>query len=186
MTTTAQSCVHHADDLISLFNDTFYAEYNTRLVRGEDEPIYLPQSKTGNFHQIVFAHGFFSSALHEIAHWCMAGEQRRQQVDYGYWYCPDGRDAQQQQAFEQVEIKPQAIEWAFSVAAGNQFRVSTDNLNGITPDRKRFARNVFVQVERYLSDGFPPRAAQFIRQLQHRYATQALNLKQFDLEFAGA
>ncbi|WP_417667272.1 elongation factor P hydroxylase, partial [Pseudidiomarina sp.] len=41
--------------------------------------------------------------LLEMSHWCIAGEKRRQLEDYGYWYLPDGRDAQQQHAFEQAE-----------------------------------------------------------------------------------
>ena len=59
--------------LISLFNSTF-EDYNTRLVLGDDEPIYIPAGDDTGYHQIVFAHGFFSSALHEIAHWCIAGD----------------------------------------------------------------------------------------------------------------
>ena len=134
--------------LISLFNSTF-EDYNTRLVLGDDEPIYIPAGDDTGYHQIVFAHGFFSSALHEIAHWCIAGEKRRQLEDYGYWYCPDGRDEAQQADFEKVEIKPQAIEWAFTEAAGRKFQVSTDNLNGAEPDREGFTRNVAAQRTHY-------------------------------------
>ncbi len=50
----------------------------------------------------------FASALHEISHWCIAGKARRELVDFGYWYCPDGRDAMTQSQFEDVEVKPQA------------------------------------------------------------------------------
>ncbi len=39
-------------------------------------------------------------------HWCIAGKARRNRVDFGYWYCPDGRDAQTQSQFEDVEVKP--------------------------------------------------------------------------------
>jgi elongation factor P hydroxylase len=49
--------------------------------------------------------------------------------DYGYWYAPDGRSAEQQELFEQSEVKPQALEWMFSVACGQVFRLSTDNLS---------------------------------------------------------
>ena len=45
--------------LISLFNSTF-EDYNTRLVLGDDEPIYIPAGDDTGYHQIVFAHGFFS------------------------------------------------------------------------------------------------------------------------------
>ncbi len=53
---------------------------------------------------------FYASALHEIAHWCIAGENRCQQVDYGYWYEPNGRSEERQFEFEKVEVKPQALE----------------------------------------------------------------------------
>ncbi len=68
-------------DLISLFNQSFAATYNTRLERGDDEPIYLPADAEVDHHRIIFAHGFFASALHEVAHWLLAGEVRRTQVD---------------------------------------------------------------------------------------------------------
>ena len=46
----------------------------------------------------------------------------------------DGRDEEQQKAFEQVEVKPQAIEWAFSIACDFKFNFSLDNLNGAPAD----------------------------------------------------
>lgn len=57
--------MHHIDDIISIFNDTFYQEFNTKLVKGEDEPIYLPANEVCDFHRIIFAHGFYASALHK-------------------------------------------------------------------------------------------------------------------------
>ncbi len=154
--------------LISLFNETF-EDFNTRLVLGKSEPIYIPAGRDCPYHQIVFAHGFFSSALHEIAHWCIAGEKRRLQEDYGYWYCPDGRDTKQQAEFEKVEIKPQAIEWAFTEAAGRQFQVSTDNLNGAEPDREGFTQHVAAQLAHYKAFGFPARAQRFIEALSSTF-----------------
>ncbi|GAC13456.1 elongation factor P hydroxylase [Aliiglaciecola lipolytica] len=150
--------MHHYRDLIKLFNQCFEKSENTQLVKGESEPIYLPANEHCDYHQIVFANGFFASGLHEIAHWCIAGKQRRLLEDYGYWYCPDGRNKQQQAEFEQVELKPQAIEWAFSLAANLPFQVSTDNLNGEQPDRAAFQSNVFQQLNEYQRNGFPPRA----------------------------
>lgn len=159
------------DELIRLFDATFAENWNTRLVRGDDEPVYLPAGDEVPFHRIVFAHGFFSSALHEIAHWCIAGEKRRLLEDYGYWYCPDGRDAGQQKAFEQVEIKPQAVEWALTLSAGRQFRVSTDNLNGAEPDREAFTAAVHAQLVQYTRTGFPPRAGMLMTVLQAHFKT---------------
>ncbi len=164
------------DRLISLFNATFFEKWNTRLVRGEDEPVYLPANDSVSYHRIVFAHGFFASALHEISHWCIAGEARRQLEDYGYWYCPDGRDEKQQARFEQVEVKPQAIEWAFTLASGRRFQVSTDNLNGAEPDREGFTRNVEAQLQTFMNNGFPNRAALFIDALHNAFGTRPLSL----------
>ena len=160
---------HHYQDLIQLFNSTFSDSYNTQLIKGGDEPIYLPADVSCPYHQIIFAHGYFSSALHEIAHWCQAGEKRRLKEDFGYWYLPDGRNEQQQKRFEQVEIIPQAIEWAFNVAANKKFHVSADNLNGYQGDTDQFKQAVFQQVQRYLIAGFPDRAEQFINVLARYY-----------------
>ncbi|MEP1552182.1 MAG: elongation factor P hydroxylase [Paraglaciecola sp.] len=162
---------HRYQDLIELFDKTFAESERTLLVKGEDEPIYIPAKTADNKHQIVFAHGYFASALHEVAHWCIAGKARRLLEDYGYWYCPDGRDAEQQAEFEKVEVKPQAIEWAFSLAAGKSFRVSTDNLNGAPVNAEKFQAAVKEQLTQYIDLGFPPRAQQFIEVLQTFYGT---------------
>jgi elongation factor P hydroxylase len=164
--------LHHYQDLIQLFASTFYNLYNTRLVKGDDEPIYRPNNEQCDFNQIVFAHGYYASALHEVSHWCLAGASRRLLEDFGYWYIPDGRDQNQQQAFEQVEIKPQAIEWALCVATGKAFDVSSDNLLGKgETDRVAFKAKVYQQVLAYLEYGFPSDAATFIIALTSYYQT---------------
>lgn len=173
--------IHRYQDVIALFDAAFNQSENTRLIKGAGEPEYIPANEQCNYHQVIFAHGYFASALHEIAHWCIAGKKRRMLNDYGYWYCPDGRTEAEQKKFEQVEIKPQAIEWAFSVAANKAFRVSTDNLNGAEPDTKAFTLNVQQQVLEYLRDGFPPRAALFIDALAAFYATETLTPAKFSL-----
>jgi elongation factor P hydroxylase len=164
-----QSSTHHYQDLIQLFDQAFYPAYNTRLVKGGDEPLYLPASAECEYHKVIFAHGYFASALHEIAHWCIAGEARRQLVDFGYWYEPDGRNEAQQNAFEQVEVAPQAIEWAFSLASNKRFRVSVDNLNGESADSRQFALDVQHKLSCYLQSGFPRRAQIFIDVLTQFY-----------------
>lgn len=166
-----QEAQEYADTsrLITAFNQKFAPAYNTRLVRGSDEPVYLPAGETCEYHRIVFAHGFFASALHEIAHWCIAGQARRLLEDYGYWYCPDGRNETQQRAFEQVEVKPQAIEKAFTLACGRSFRVSTDNLNGVEPDTESFSKAVDKQYQIYCQHGFPARAREVITLLSDTF-----------------
>lgn len=49
---------HHYQQLIDLFDSCFAEEFNTRLVKGDDEPIYLPADDDTPYHRIVFAHGF--------------------------------------------------------------------------------------------------------------------------------
>ena len=138
------------DWLILHFNQWF-SHHNVILVRGEHEPEYFPATADSPA-KIQFAHGFFNSALHEISHWCIAGSKRRTQADLGYWYAPDGRSESQQILFEQVEVKPQALEWLFAKSCGRPFRVSLDNLTGAGGDGKAFKDNVFAQVRTFLND----------------------------------
>lgn len=168
---------HHYQDLINLFDQTFSKTYNTHLIKGDDEPIYLPAMHKISYHQIVFAHGFYASALHEIAHWCIAGAQRRKLEDYGYWYCPDGRDATKQALFENVEIKPQALDWLFCQATRFEFHVSCDNLGGeFEIDRIGFQAKVELQAHEYLKTSIPKRAALFIKVLQEFYGTDEISI----------
>lgn len=172
---------HHISDLTQIFDGLFSEAYNTRLIKGEHEPIYLPENADTPYNQVVFAHGFYASALHEIAHWLVAGERRRELEDYGYWYCPDGRSAEQQYEFEKVEIKPQAIEWALSAAAGFDFNVSVDNLNGEQTCRFSFQKRVQAQVFELLEKGFNIRTEQLLKALSDFYKTPwPLTEAQFD------
>ena len=150
--------------LIENFNAVFVAEYNTRLVGGFEEPLYQP-SIDGAPAEIRFTRDYLRSALHEIAHWCIAGEERRQLVDYGYWYRPDGRGAEEQKEFFQFEAKPQSLELAFSKKYSVDFRVSCDNLSGSAgsaEDEKEFATRVGEQLAHFEAVGFPVRAQRFL------------------------
>jgi elongation factor P hydroxylase len=163
--------VHHYQDLISIFDQCFSSSYNTRLLKGGDEPIYLPADDQRSYHGIYFAHGFFSSALHECAHWLIAGEERRKLADFGYWYTPDGRNAEQQELFQKVEVKPQALEWILSNASGYRFRISIDNLSGVETDSEPFKKAVHAQVLLYCEEGLPKRAQEFRQALCAFYKT---------------
>ncbi|MEM6049206.1 elongation factor P hydroxylase [Erwinia sp. P7711] len=171
---------HHYSQLIEIFDRCFFQDFQTRLIKGDDEPIYLPADEQVDYHRVIFAHGYYASALHEISHWCIAGSERRKQVDFGYWYCPDGRDAMTQHQFEAVEVKPQSLEWMFCVAAGFPFNVSCDNLNGdCEPDRIAFQRKVHAQVMMHLEKGLPARPARFVTELCSYYSTPPLTAAQF-------
>ena len=153
--------------LEAIFHACFEDEYATTLEGGGDEPLYIASPDPGSApHRIVYREDYFASALHEIAHWFLAGASRRALDDYGYWYHPDGRSPDQQLAFEQVEARPQALEWILSEACGHAFHLSADNLEGGAGPSARFAAAVEREKSRLEHDGLPPRAARFVRALR--------------------
>lgn len=149
------------NDLIKLFNHLFEHTENTLLIGGAPEPLYLP----GEINRLYFREDYFASALHEIAHWCLAGKKRRELEDYGYWYKPDGRDESWQSRFEEVEVKPQALECIFSNALGFPFQISVDNLLNPGADQEAFKRKVEEQVIVFREKGLPKRARLFLQNL---------------------
>jgi len=164
---------HTVADLIAVFDGLFAETFRTRLVRGGDEPLYLPADAECAWHRVIFARGFFASALHEISHWCIAGERRRRLEDYGYWYLPDGRDARQQADFEAVEVAPQALELLFTRACRRRFHVSVDNLGDVAVDRDAFRARVEARAAQYEAQGLARRAASFRAALEARYGQGA-------------
>nr|WP_301282896.1 MULTISPECIES: elongation factor P hydroxylase [unclassified Halomonas] len=157
-------------DIIALFDGLFADTYQTRLIKGGDEPLYMPADDATSCHRVIFARGYFASALHEISHWCIAGAERRLREDYGYWYLPDGRDADQQAAFERAEIAPQALESLFTHACNRPFHVSVDNLGGaVEVDRAAFEAKVLARAERFEREGLPLRARAFRHALKRFY-----------------
>ena len=167
----------------AVFHACFGLGYRTRLVGGALEPQYLPAGPADDWHRVIYREDFVASALHEIAHWCIAGTNRRTLPDYGYWYEPDGRSAGQQLEFEQVEVMPQAIEWHFSLAAGVGFRVSEDNLGGERANRSTgFARSICARARQYAEQRQPPRALLFRDALAARFdATIGIQSPDFGL-----
>lgn len=150
-TSTEDSEYATTDWLIHLFN-TVFAKQQVILARSDGEREYFP-AQDQQPARIEFAHGFFASALHELSHWCVAGKERRGLSDFGYWYAPDGRSSAQQQAFERVEIKPQALECLFTLACGRCFQVSQDNLFAdFDTSGSTFAQDVYRQAKQYITD----------------------------------
>jgi hypothetical protein len=153
-----------ATQLVAAFRACFYSSFNTRLIGGAYEPLYIPASDHAPA-TIFFRYDYPSSALHEVSHWCIAGHDRRLLEDYGYWYESDARDLQAQKVFEQVEVKPQAVECVLHWAAGLPFRVSVDNLALPDYDATHFEQAVMTQVGSYIDSGLPKRAEIFSRYL---------------------
>lgn len=151
-----------------LLNTHYLQTFNAILVGGCEEPFY-EAAKNGQPASIRFTRDYIRSAMHERAHWCIAGNTRRRQDDYGYWYAPDGRTQAQQEAFYRVEVRPQAIEWAFAMVCGVPFEVSMDNLDNTVHGSASFEQQVRKQVAHHLERGFPQRAGQILA-LLHDHA----------------
>jgi elongation factor P hydroxylase len=144
-----------------LLNTHYLPTFNTILVGGHEEPFY-EAAKSCQPARIGFTRDYIRSAMHELAHWCIAGKKRRLQDDFGYWYAPDGRTQVQQELFYSVEVRPQAIEWAFATACGVPFEVSMDNLNSAVEGSASFEQQVRTQVAHYVERGFPKRAGEIV------------------------
>ena len=163
-----------ASRLETVFEHCFAEEFNTHLQGGFPEPLYQPPSAAGDRASIRYRNDYFASALHEVAHWCIAGPERRLLLDYGYWYAPDGRNSRQQERFENAEYKPQALEWFFARACDYPFRLSVDNLDlncGDIPDTLRFREKVLAQAQRWQQAGLPPRGQRFLMGLRQHFKT---------------
>lgn len=156
----------HSEDLSPLFAACF-AKYRTVLVGGAAEPLYTPWQDNQPA-KIYYTRDYYRSALHEIAHWCIAGAERRRQEDYGYWYAPEGRTVEQQLQFERMEVRPQALELLFCAAVGHDFFVSCDDFSG-EGDERNFQRQVLAEAKRMLDGNIPPRGLLWLQALEHAY-----------------
>ena len=149
-----------------IFLNVFAADFNTRLVGGAEEPLYRPAAN-GTPAEIHYRHDYRRSALHEVAHWCVAGPRRRLLTDYGYWYSTDERGLTKQAAFFCVEARPQALESFFCEAAGIAFSPSIDNLSLQIPldMLEQFQNKLRWEQEQFHKHGLPERAARFTQAL---------------------
>lgn len=160
-----------ARTLETLFDALFAADERTRLIGGASEPVYRPAISDDASHRIIYRADYFASALHEVAHWCIAGPARRRLPDYGYWYAPAGRGPAAQRAFEAAEARPQGLEWLFAQACGTPFVLSVDNV-GAAPDRAqlaRFAVAVAVAARGWQRQGPAGRAGRFVAALREAF-----------------
>lgn len=108
------------------FNARFRRGAGAVLIGGAEEPLYLPATRSRPAH-IRYARDHARSALHELAHFCLAGPAGRALPDFGLAYEPPPRSPAAQRRFFEAEVPVQALEMLFSEACGIGFRVSTDN-----------------------------------------------------------
>jgi elongation factor P hydroxylase len=99
---------------------------------GADEPFY--QAAKDNAKAVIyFRDNYPRSLLHELSHYCLAGDRRRMLDDFGYWYSPCGRSAEEQNKFEMVEARPQGLEKVMCEILKIKFSASIDDFSGRPP-----------------------------------------------------
>lgn len=123
---------------------------------GAEEPYYSAPGLNVNA-VIHFRSNYPRSLLHEMSHYCLAGDTRRQVDDFGYWYSPCGRAVEEQLRFEAVEARPQGLEWAMCEIVGVKFSPSLDDFSG-RPPSENFMESLNVSYREMLEN--PPPTAQ--------------------------
>ncbi|WP_148212534.1 elongation factor P hydroxylase [Hahella chejuensis] len=105
-----------------------------KIIGGAEEPFYVA-SKENVSAIIYFRSNYPRSLLHEISHYCLAGDRRRNIDDFGFWYSPCGRTSEEQAMFESVEARPQGLEKAMCEIVGIKFSPSLDDFSGRPPSQ---------------------------------------------------
>lgn len=141
------------DRLCQYLTATFESAFpHLKIKGGADEPFY----KASTTHEkaiIYYRSNYPRSLLHEMSHYCLAGNKRRLIDDFGYWYTACGRNAEEQLLFEQVEARPQGLEKAMCRALGIDFSPSLDDFSG-RPASTSFLQNIDFHYQQMISN--PP------------------------------
>jgi len=154
-------------DIVDVFARCFSASHATQLQGGAAEPLYQPAERAGEPHLLFYRENFAASALHEAAHWCVAGSARRTQVDFGYVYNEPPRSDRAQAAFFAAELKVQALEQMFCEAAGLVFVPSADQI-GVNLNEFRQRLEIYQpEVRNWMQTSCDRRAHQFEQALHH-------------------
>ena len=147
-----------------VFDVTFERD-RVRMRGGFDEPVYLPAGHADlidpGVAEVRYTHDYVASALHEAAHFCVAGARRRGFVDYGYEYIPPPRAAAAKARFFALEAKAQALESIFAAVVGIPFRPSLDDLTATSTDLRTFRGSIAIARDRLEVRGLTRSASRF-------------------------
>jgi elongation factor P hydroxylase len=157
-----------AEAIEETFAQCFAQDYGTELVGGALEPLYQPGSLARPA-RLLYREDFPASALHEVAHWCVAGEARRKLEDFGYLYIAGPRTPDQQATFFALELRAQSLEKQFAESAGLEFLPSADNLHA---DLNGFGGDIVAyepQLLDWLARPAGARARRFIQGLKSTF-----------------
>lgn len=145
----------------------------TLLVGGAAEPVYLP-ARGARPATIRYTRDYARSALHELAHWCLATRRERELEDYGLWYLPPPRSPAEQARFYRAEVPVQALEMLLSRACGIDFRFSADNPGADDgPARQAFEARVLARYRWLCRHGPGRRAAAVLSALNPQWRCEA-------------
>lgn len=154
------------DELCLLLTDVLSGILPDLLIQGgADEPFY-EAAKEDQKAVLYFRDNYPRSLLHELSHFCLAGDRRRKLDDFGYWYFPCGRTAEEQLLFEEVEARPQGLEKVMCEVIGIKFSPSLDDFSG-NPPSESFELNLENAYQEMLHT--PPPTAQKVLEGFHRY-----------------
>lgn len=123
------------DELCQFLMSGFSEIFPDLTIKGGAEEPFYEASKSSSMAVLYFRSNYPRSLLHEISHYCLAGERRRQIDDFGYWYSPCGRPQEEQERFEAVEARPQGLEKALCEIIGIKFSPSLDDFSGRPPSQ---------------------------------------------------
>lgn len=129
---------------------------------GADEPFY-EAAKDGKKAILYFRDNYVRSLAHELSHFLLAGNRRRQLDDFGYWYFPCGRTEEEQIQFEKVEARPQGLEKVICEVIGVKFSPSLDDFSG-RPPAQEFLDNLEAAYQEMKSNP-PPTAKKVLAAL---------------------
>jgi len=156
------------------FNRLFANDHQVVLRGGGAEPDYTPPD-SGRLGVITAREDFASSALHEAAHWCVAGDARRRLADYGYVYTPPPRGPSGQARFFASELRTQATELFLARRAGVRFFASADDPDFCLAQLAEFSHQVHRLADSWEVAGEhqPPPRAVHLAQALAEFATGA-------------
>ena len=157
-------------DIVAVFSHCFRQRYATELIGGAAEPLYQPCAHADGMHRLFYRENYAASALHETAHWCIAGVKRRRQLDFGYTYLEPPRTPDLQSTFFASELKVQALEQVFCEAAGLRFVPSADHSGVDLNDFRQHLQQEQEHVRQWMQVSSDQRARQFERALLDMHA----------------
>ena len=144
-------------EVAAVFNCTF-SDHSVVMHGGYREPMYIPGMDVA---EIRYTLDHTASALHEAAHWCIAGRRRRRNTDYGYFCEPPPRSGMHRVRFEDVEIEAQSVEVLLAEAAGSQFQPSADDVDVPLFLLEAFSSRILERARERRQVGLPKRADKF-------------------------